>query len=118
MEHFAINTALITLLGFLIRWLFHLSNSYNKVVKKREDTFDFRFYFRDNIITIILSMVCTIALYILVPFILDYFQFGNQWGLFVAFGCGMSNLEITELVRNTFLEKVSDKSKKRKSEEN
>ena len=112
MANIELNTILLASLGFLIRWLFHLSNARHIVIKKRGDIFDWGFYFQDNGITMVLSGVCAIALLILIPIALEYFKVPHYGSPLVAFGCGTCNIEIAETINNKLLSRVKKEADK------
>lgn len=107
MEHLTINEILLAGLGFIVRWLLHLNSARQKVIVKRGDVFDWGFYFTDNGVMIVLSFCATIALLLLIPTLLESGEMLHVWSPLVAMGCGMSNVEIVEIIKKQVLDKLN-----------
>ncbi len=97
-------------LGVVARWLFHLVETQKKVIKKKGDKFDWEFYIQDNGATMLLTVVCSVALYLIAPIVLEYFELKSEWGKAFAFGCGMTSLEIVRVFRSLLMKKITEKT--------
>lgn len=98
-------TLVLSFLGFLIRWFFHLVRAQSKL----KDQFTLTAYVYKNAYTVILSFLCTIALFILVPFFLVFMDWFHYWKP-ISFFCGTSNIEVIEILKNKFVKTVERKA--------